>query len=70
MQFVPQGQPFEEVTELLLEIAETNQPNVRYQTTVEMKEYIAGKLVDPTGNDMNKQNLKFINRIVNNIGKE
>lgn len=67
---VPQGQPCEEVAALLLEIAETLQPNVRYQTTVKMREYIAEKLVDPTGNDMNKQNLKFINRIVHNSGKE
>lgn len=62
---IPRGQPCEEVATLLVEIAETPQPNVRYQTTAEMKDYIAEKLVDPTGNAMNEQNIKFLNRTVN-----
>jgi NAD(P)-dependent dehydrogenase (short-subunit alcohol dehydrogenase family) len=46
---VPQGQPCEEISALLVEIAETTQPYVRYQTNVGMKQWIAEKLVDPTG---------------------
>lgn len=58
----PQGQPSEEVANLLLEIAETSQPNVRYQTTTGMKDWIAEKLVDPTGMAQYRENLKFIKR--------
>lgn len=62
---VPQGQPCEEVAALLVKIAEMAQPDVRYQTNTEMKEYVAEKLIDPTGNTMQEQNKEFINNIVN-----
>ncbi|MBS3903129.1 MAG: SDR family oxidoreductase [Anaplasmataceae bacterium] len=58
---VPQGQPCEEVATLLLEIAETDKPLVRYQTNTEMKEWIAEKLADPTGMTSYQDNLEFIN---------
>ena len=45
----PQGQPCEEVAALLVKIAETAEPNVRYQTNNGMRDWIAEKLVDPTG---------------------
>lgn len=58
----PQGQPCEEVAALLVKIAETPQPNVRYQTNAGMKEWIAEKLVEPTGMTDYQDNLQFINR--------
>lgn len=59
---IPQGQPSSEVANLIAEIAETTQPYVRYQTSVGMKEWIAEKLVDPTGMTSQQDNLEFINR--------
>lgn len=59
---IPQGQPCEAIAALLVEIAETPQPHVRYQTSVSMKEWIAEKLVDPTGMNSQQNNLQFINR--------
>ncbi len=64
MLFTPRGQPCEEVAELLVKITETSNPNVRYQTTLGMTEYIQEKLIDPTGNEMNEGNIQFLNRIV------
>lgn len=62
----PQGQPSEEVADLIIEIAETPQPNVRYQTSSKMKEQIERKLVDSTGMTSYQDNLQFIkNRIGN-----
>lgn len=59
---IPRGQPSREIANLIVEIAETAQPNVRYQTSVGMKEWIAEKLVDPTGMTSLQGNLEFINR--------
>lgn len=59
---IPQGQSCQEIASLLVEIAETDQPHVRYQTSAEMKEWIAEKLVDPTGMTAHQNNLQFINR--------
>lgn len=59
----PKGQPPEEVAELLVAIAESKEPDVRYQTTKEMKAYIGEKLVDPTGNAALKNNIRFIKRL-------
>lgn len=61
---IPQGQPCEEIADLLVTIAETAEPNVRYQTNVGMKDWIAEKLVDPTGMREFQDNLQFINRRV------
>jgi NADP-dependent 3-hydroxy acid dehydrogenase YdfG len=59
---VPQGQPSGDIAALLVKIAETDQPYVRYQTNVAMKEWIAEKLADPTGMTSQQANLEFINR--------
>ena len=59
---VPQGQPCEEIAALLVEIAETPQPNVRYQTSASMKDWVAEKLVDPTGMNEYRDNLQYIKR--------
>lgn len=61
---IPQGQPCEEIAALLVKIAETPEPNVRYQTNTGMKDWIAEKLVDPTGMTEYRDNLQFINRRV------
>jgi NAD(P)-dependent dehydrogenase (short-subunit alcohol dehydrogenase family) len=59
---IPQGQSCQEIASLLVEIAETDQPHARYQTSAEMKEWIAEKLVDPTAMTAHQNNLQFINR--------
>ncbi len=59
---IPQGQPCEAIAALLVEIAETPEPHVRYQTSESMKEWIAEKLVDPTGMTSQQNNLHFIQR--------
>jgi NAD(P)-dependent dehydrogenase (short-subunit alcohol dehydrogenase family) len=60
----PQGQPSEEVASLLVKIAENPEPDMRYQTTPEMKEYVAERLVDPTGNSAKKNNLLFLKDLI------
>jgi NADP-dependent 3-hydroxy acid dehydrogenase YdfG len=57
----PQGQPCEEVAALLVKIAETSEPDVRYQTNAGMKDWIGKKLVDPSGMTEYRDNLQFIN---------
>lgn len=59
---VPQGQPSKDIADLLVKIVETPQPNVRYQTSPNMNDWISKKLVDPTGLREYHDNLKFINR--------
>ena len=61
---VPRGQPCEEVAALLVQIAETPQPDLRYQTTPDMKQYIAETLVDPSGNKLLEQNINFLNKMI------
>lgn len=61
----PQGQSCEEIAALLVKIAETPEPNVRYQTNAEMKNWIAEKLIDSTGITEYRDNLQFINRRIN-----
>jgi len=61
---IPQGQLCEEIAVLLVKIAETHEPNVRYQTNAGMKDWIAEKLVDPTGMTEYRDNLQFINHRV------
>lgn len=58
---IPQGQSCEEIATLLVKIAETPEPNVRYQTNAEMKAWIAEKLADPSGMTEYRDNLQFIN---------
>lgn len=58
----PRGQSCEEVADLLVKISETEQPYVRYQTSESMKDWIAEKLIDPTGMSEYSDNIEFINR--------
>lgn len=62
----PQGQPPAEVARLLVEIAETCEPNVRYQTSESMRNWIAEKLLDSTGMKAYRDNLHFINQRIEN----
>lgn len=59
---IPQGQPCEDIAGLLVTISETAHPHVRYQTSPDMKEWIAETSVDPTGMTGFRDNLDFINR--------
>lgn len=65
----PQGQPSEEVAALLLKIAEDPEPHMRYQTTDDMKKYVAEKLIDPTGNNERKSNIAFVSELLNEYGQ-
>lgn len=66
---IPQGQPSDEVARLLIQIAETEEPNVRYQTDGGMTEWIGEKLTDPTGMRDYKNNIQFINRRIDKVNK-
>jgi len=59
----PQGQDPKEVAELLLAIAENPQPNMRYQTSPEMTDYVAQRLVDPVGNEARDGNIEYVKQI-------
>jgi NAD(P)-dependent dehydrogenase (short-subunit alcohol dehydrogenase family) len=61
---VSQGQQPEEIASLIVEIAETSQPLVRYQTNEGMKKWVSTKLVDPTGMNSLQDNLQFINQMI------
>lgn len=58
----PQGRPSRDVANLIVTITETPQPYVRYQTNAGMTEWVAEKLVDPTGMTSQQNNLEFIKR--------
>jgi short-subunit dehydrogenase len=58
------GQPNEEIAKLLLEIADMSKPNVRYQTSDSMRDWVSEKLLDPTGMKAYQDNLQFINRLI------
>ncbi len=60
----PQGQTPDEITNLLVKIATTAQPDLRYQTSKDIKDYVAEKLVDPIGNLAQKENIKFLNSLI------
>jgi NAD(P)-dependent dehydrogenase (short-subunit alcohol dehydrogenase family) len=60
----PQGQPVQEVAALLLDIAENPAPNMRYQTSSDMQEYIAERLVDTTGNVARDGNIEHVSRFM------
>lgn len=57
-----EGQSCKEVADLLVEIAENPGPDLRYQTSSGTTEWIAEKLVDPSGMKTYKKNLQFIKR--------
>jgi NAD(P)-dependent dehydrogenase (short-subunit alcohol dehydrogenase family) len=62
----PQGQSCETIAALIVEIAESSAPPIRVQTSPEMKEWIGGKLVDPTGMSSQQDNLQFLQRRTKN----
>lgn len=62
---IPQGQPCKEVAALLLAVAETAEPRVRYQTSLDITDWVAEKWIDPTGMNEYRDNLDFINRRIN-----
>ena len=65
---VSQGQPCEVIAAQLVEIAETSQPNVRYQTSDSIREWVAEKLVDPTGMAEFQDNVLFIRQRIQAAG--
>lgn len=53
------GQDCNEIGSLIAQIAETQKPAMRYQTSPKVKETVAKKLVDPSGNIMRDEQLAF-----------
>lgn len=53
------GQECSEIASLIVDVAENPKPDLRYQTSAKVKEVAARKLVDPTGNAMLNDQLKF-----------
>ena len=62
----PRGQPCEAIAALLVEIAETARPSLRYQTSPEMKEYVGSIFKDPTGNAAHEGSLLFLKNVIKN----
>lgn len=56
----PKGQSCEAIAEFLVKIIKTSQPHVRYQTSINGKEWVAEKLIDPTGMSELQNNIRFI----------
>ncbi len=58
------GQSCDEIANLLVMIAENPEPNLRYQTSDGVKEWLSEKLVDPTGNQTLQSNKEFLKRFL------
>ncbi len=56
----PGAQPCYEIAALLVKIAEDPNPDMRYQTSPNMKKYIAERLLDPTGNLAKENNIHLV----------
>jgi len=56
---VAAGQECSEIASLIVDVAENPKPDLRYQTSAKVKDVAARKLVDPTGNAMLNDQLKF-----------
>lgn len=59
------GQACSEIGEILAAIAETPNPDMRYQTSQKVLDVVSKKLVDPSGNSMREQQAAFFNSMVN-----
>jgi NADP-dependent 3-hydroxy acid dehydrogenase YdfG len=53
------GQECEEIGQLIVKVAESTKPNLRYQTSSKVEDTVAKKFVDLTGNTMREEQLFF-----------
>lgn len=58
------AQSSDEVGALIVTIAQTSEPHVRYQTSPKVKEIVGRKLVDVTGDAMRDEQMKFFHDLV------
>jgi NAD(P)-dependent dehydrogenase (short-subunit alcohol dehydrogenase family) len=58
------GQDTKEIGELILKIAQRETPDLRYQSSAKAKVTAAKKLVDPTGNQMRKEQIDYFYSLV------
>jgi NAD(P)-dependent dehydrogenase (short-subunit alcohol dehydrogenase family) len=63
-QLAATGQSCDEIAALIVEAAECENPNMRYQTSAKVRETVAKKLVDPTGCTMLNEQLAFFNSLI------
>ncbi len=61
-----QGQSCEEIGRLIVEVAENPKPDMRYQTSSKVKETVAKKFVDLTGNGLRDEQLLFFRKLLEN----
>lgn len=55
------GQDCSEIGELIATVAETENPDMRYQTSQKVTDVVAKKFVDPSGNAMRNEHQKLFN---------
>ncbi len=58
------GQECDEIGRLILEVAETEKPNLRYQTSSKVQDTVAKKFVDLSGNKMRDEQIAFFKTLV------
>jgi NAD(P)-dependent dehydrogenase (short-subunit alcohol dehydrogenase family) len=58
------GQSCEEIASLIVEIAETKNPQMRYQTSQKVRETVSKKLIDPAGNAMRNEQIQFFKLLI------
>lgn len=63
-QLASAGQECEAIGTLIVSVAECENPHMRYQTSAKVIETVAKKLVDPTGDAMRDEQLKFFRSLV------
>lgn len=57
------GQDCEAIGTLIVNVAESEKPHMRYQTSTKVTETVSKKLVDPTGDAMRDEQLKFFHSL-------
>ncbi len=58
------GQDCKEIGNLIVNVAETKKPNLRYQTSSKVQEVVQKKLVDLSGNTMRDEQIAFFKSLI------
>lgn len=58
------GQDCKEIGQLIVEVAETAKPNLRYQTSSKVQDTVAKKLIDLSGNNMRDEQITFFKSLI------
>ncbi len=62
--FAATGQTCEEIAAKIFEIANTEKPDMRYQTSPKLTELVAKKFVDPTGNTLKQEQVNLVKTLL------